>query len=134
MSRQQQSNQYLNTAITLALFLGPAFYISRKQKRLAEERTKHREEREAERAFLSALTQDQSSQPLRPPLPEIVRRVLSRCRFAYLSTIDVDSNSSHLSLMRFTYLPSEEMIVMSTVRCYVVVIHDCITVFTFPCD
>lgn len=134
MSRQQQSNQYLNTAITLALFLGPAFYISRKQKRLAEERTKHREEREAERAFLSALTQDQSSQPLRPPLPEIVRRVLSRCRFAYLSTIDVDSNSSHLSLMRFTYLPSEEMIVMSTVRCYVVVIHDCITVFTLPCD
>ena len=52
MSRQQQSNQYVNTAITLALFLGPAFYLSRKQKRLAEERKKHREEREAERGTM----------------------------------------------------------------------------------
>ncbi|KAL7528804.1 hypothetical protein ACHAXR_002646, partial [Thalassiosira sp. AJA248-18] len=66
------------------------------------------------KAFLFSLVQNQSSQPLRPPLPEIVRRVLSRCRFAYLSTVDVDSVSSHLSLMRFTYLPEEEGIIMST--------------------
>lgn len=112
MSRQ--TNPHINTAITLALFIGPIIYLSRKQKRQAEERQKCREERQAERAFLSALTKDSSSQPLRPPLPDIVRKVLSRCRFAYLSTVDVDSNSSHLSLMRFTYLPEEETIVMST--------------------
>jgi hypothetical protein len=64
--------------------------------------------------FLSALVRDSASQPLRPPLPEIVRRVLSRCRFAYLSTVDVDTRSSHLSLMRFTYHPEEEIIIMST--------------------
>ena len=28
----------------------------------------------------------------------VLRRVLSRCRFAYLSTVDADCNSSHLSL------------------------------------
>jgi hypothetical protein len=64
--------------------------------------------------FLSALVRDSASQPLRPPLPDIVRRVLSRCRFAYLSTVDVDARSSHLSLMRFTYHPEEEIIIMST--------------------
>jgi len=108
-------------------------YLSRKQKRLADERQRYKEERDAERAFLSALVQDQASQvrekqgptthgdfndtmsvTLRPPLPEIVRRVLARCRLSYLSTVDMQSNSSHLSLMRFTYLPEEEMIVMST--------------------
>ncbi|KAL3774429.1 hypothetical protein ACHAW5_001671 [Stephanodiscus triporus] len=64
--------------------------------------------------FLSALVRNSAAQPLRPPLPDIVRRVLSRCRFAYLSTVDVDTSSSHLSLMRFTYLPEEETIIMST--------------------
>mmetsp|Transcript_16493 Transcript_16493/g.39484 ORF Transcript_16493/g.39484 Transcript_16493/m.39484 type:complete len:227 (+) Transcript_16493:44-724(+) len=107
-------NNHLNTAITLALFVAPIVYLSRKKKRAAEERRQYREEREAERAFLSALVKDQSSQPLRPPLPEIVRRVLSRCRLSYLSTVDAGCNSSHLSLMRFTYLPEEETIVMST--------------------
>lgn len=48
-------------------------------------------------------------QPLRPPLPDVVRTVLGRCRFAYLSTMDLDANSSHLSLMRFTYLAGEEL-------------------------
>ena len=48
-------------------------------------------------------------QPLRPPLPDVVRNVLGRCRFAYLSTMDLDANSSHLSLMRFTYLAEEEI-------------------------
>lgn len=110
----RQSNNHLNAAITLALFVGPIIYLSRKQKHLAEEQQKYREEREAERAFLSALVQDKSSQPLRPPLPDIVRRVLSRCCLSYLSTVDVESNSSHLSMMRFTYLPEEETIVMST--------------------
>ena len=99
-------NSHLNTAITLALFIGPIIYLSRKQKRLALDRLKYKAEREAEVAFLSA--QNNSSKPIKPPLPDILRRVLSRCRFAYLSTVDADCNSSHLSLMRFTlaYRPS----------------------------
>ena len=108
------NNSHLNTAITLALFIGPIIYLSRKQKRLALDRLKYKAEREAEVAFLSA--QNNSSKPIKPPLPDILRRVLSRCRFAYLSTVDADCNSSHLSLMRFTYLPEEETIIMSTNR------------------
>ena len=108
------NNSHLNTAITLALFIGPIIYLSRKQKRLALDRLKYKAEREAEVAFLSA--QNNSSKPIKPPLPDILRRVLSRCRFAYLSTVDADCNSSHLSLMRFTYLPDEETIIMSTNR------------------
>ncbi|KAL7461281.1 hypothetical protein ACHAXS_002818 [Conticribra weissflogii] len=97
-----------NVTITLTLFILPIIYLSHKQRRLARER-------QEERSFLLSLS-NPTSPPLRPPLPPIVRRVLSRCRFAYLSTIDVDANSSHLSLMRFTYLPEEEIIVMSTNR------------------
>ena len=92
----------------------PILYIYRKNKRTQEEQQTIQKEREQERDFLLSLVKNPSSQPLRPPLPEIVQRVLSRCSFAYLSTIDVDSTSSHLSLMRFTYLPEEETIVMST--------------------
>lgn len=40
---------YVNTAITLALFVGPIVYLSRKHKRHAEERKQYRDEREAER-------------------------------------------------------------------------------------
>lgn len=113
MSSTKQPSSHFN-AITLALFIGPIIYLSRKQKRLAADRQKYKEEREAEVAFLTS--QNNSSQPLRPPLPDILRRVLSRCRFAYLSTVDAACNSSHLSLMRFTYLPEEETIIMSTNR------------------
>ena len=107
-------NSRLSTAITTAAFVLPMIYIYRKNKRQVEELKIINEERDQERAFLSSLVKNPSSQPLRPPLPEIVRRVLSRCSFAYLSTIDVDSTSSHLSLMRFTYLANEETIIMST--------------------
>lgn len=113
MSRSTATSS-LNTAITAVAFVLPMIYIYHKNKRTVEEQKNIKEEREKERAFLSSLVKNPSSQPLRPPLPEIVRRVLSRCSFAYLSTIDVDSTSSHLSLMRFTYLPEEETIVMST--------------------
>ena len=104
----------LNTAIATLAFVLPIIYVYRRNKRTVEEQKNIKSEREKERAFLSSLVKNPSSQPLRPPLPEIVQRVLSRCSFAYLSTIDVDSTSSHLSLMRFTYLPEEETIVMST--------------------
>ena len=80
--------------------------------------------------------------PLRPPFPPAIKKLLQTCRLAYLSTVDATTTtttttstkatadaatatttndgspqqqlSSHLSLMRFTYLPSEEVIIMST--------------------
>lgn len=114
MSPSAPNSSRLSTAITTVAFVLPIIYIYRKNKRQLEELKVINDEREQERAFLSSLVKNPSSQPLRPPLPEIVRRVLSRCSFAYLSTIDVDSTSSHLSLMRFTYLAKEETIIMST--------------------
>jgi len=107
-------NSQFNTAITIALFIAPIIYLSRQKKRLAKDSQTYQAEREAEVAFLSA--QNSSAHPLRPPLPDILRRVLSRCKFAYLSTVDAACNSSHLSLMRFTYVASEEVIIMSTNR------------------
>ena len=54
---------------------------------------------------------------LKPPFPLVVREVLSSSRLAYLSTVDSDLASSHLSLMRFTYLNDTEdgeVVIMST--------------------
>ena len=56
---------------------------------------------------------------LKPPFPQAVRDMLSKCFLAYLSTIDTDIGTSHLSLMRFTYLhdPEDgEVVIMSTNR------------------
>ncbi len=60
-----------------------------------------------------------SSQKFKPPFPQQIRDLLSKSRFAYLSTVDSDMGSSHLSLMRFTYLADEvdgEVVIMSTNR------------------
>lgn len=54
---------------------------------------------------------------IKPPFPQVVRDMLSICNLAYLSTVDSDISSSHLSLMRFTYLNDKddgEVIIMST--------------------
>jgi len=54
---------------------------------------------------------------IRPPFPPVIREMLSSCRLAYLST--VQENSSHLSLMRFTYINDDddgEVIIMTTRR------------------
>ena len=54
---------------------------------------------------------------IRPPFPDMISSMLSSCRLAYLSTVDVDS--SHLSLMRFTYLNDAEdgeVVILSTQR------------------
>lgn len=104
-----QNNQSATTALTLTLFVLPILYLTNRQKKLSAKRHAYNAEREKERAFLHNLTHHPNMQPLRPPLPDIVRTILGRCRFAYLSTMDVDANSSHLSLMRFTYLAEEEL-------------------------
>ncbi len=56
---------------------------------------------------------------IKPPFPQTLRDMLSKCRLAYLSTVQTLERSSHLSLMRFTYLYDEidgEVIIMSTSR------------------
>jgi hypothetical protein len=54
---------------------------------------------------------------IKPPFPQPLRDMLSKCRLAYLSTVDIQATSSHLSLMRFTYLHDlidGEIVIMST--------------------
>lgn len=78
--------------------------------------TKARRKQEEDNASLSDMAR-RGSQLLKPPFPELVRTMLSKCRLAYLSTVDTELGSSHLSLMRFTYLndPEDgEIVVMST--------------------
>ena len=86
-------------------------------------------------AFLSSIVSREQGGggSLRPPLPTIVRQSLSRRRLAYLGTVDIAATTTtkttsngvgvgvgcgvpcpHLSLMRFTYLPDEDAILMST--------------------
>lgn len=71
------------------------------------------------RSTLSNLTGNDGGR-IRPPFPPVIRDMLSRCHLAYLSTVDSSASSSHLSLMRFTYLTDEtdsgELIIMSTNR------------------
>jgi len=79
---------------------------------------KIRRKREEANTSLSKMARS-GSQLLKPPFPELVREMLSKCRLAYLSTVDNEMGSSHLSLMRFTYLNDEhagEIVIMSTNR------------------
>jgi hypothetical protein len=60
---------------------------------------------------------NRSSSLIKPPFPQPLRDMLSKCRLAYLSTVDIQATSSHLSLMRFTYLHDiidGEIVIMST--------------------
>ena len=62
-------------------------------------------------------TNNGSSSLIKPPFPQPLRDMLSKCRLAYLSTVDIQATSSHLSLMRFTYLHDlidGEIVIMST--------------------
>jgi general stress protein 26 len=100
------SSQTTTTSLlTAALFVVPvaAFIFRNEQTRRQKTRDK-----ESLRAHCDASSID----PLRPPFPPAVQTLLQKCRLAYLSTVDADT--SHLSLMRFTYLASEEVIIMST--------------------
>jgi len=58
-----------------------------------------------------------TSPVLKPPFPHSVRTMLAKCRLAYLSTVDTEAVSSHLSLMRFTYVHDPvdgELVILST--------------------
>jgi general stress protein 26 len=102
------TSQTTTTSLLAAsLFVIPvvAFVFRNEQIRRQQARDK-----ESLRAHCEASNID----PLRPPFPPVVQTLLQKCRLAYLSTVDADT--SHLSLMRFTYLASEEVIIMSTNR------------------
>ena len=95
----------------MAMFIAvPAIYYRRL--RISKDRRKLEEDN----LSLSKMARG-GSQLLKPPFPELVRHMLSKCRLAYLSTVDAEVGSSHLSLMRFTYLNDDhdgEIVVMST--------------------
>lgn len=91
------------------IFLGTTFLYSRAQSSRSKKANK-----QSKVAALSSLSRQEK---IKPPFPRAVRELLSKCRLAYLSTVDTDSASSHLSLMRFTYLhdPEDgEVVIMST--------------------
>jgi len=94
------------TFLSLALFLLPPLWIRYQRNQQTKQSTTLYSK------SMNELNQD--GVPLFPPLPKAVQEILTKSRLAYLSTIDSDVNSSHLSLMRFTYLKSEEIIILST--------------------
>ena len=51
---------------------------------------------------------------IRPPFPPVLVNILQSSHLAYLSTVDMENASSHLSLMRYTYLEEEQVIILST--------------------
>merc|ERR1712154_445083 len=57
-----------------------------------------------------------SWEEVRPPLPDTVVALLKGTRLGYLSTAahDAAGMSPHLSLMNFTYVPGDEVIIMTT--------------------
>jgi hypothetical protein len=94
---------------TLAFVAEPNMYSQINKKKRSNE------EINDEHASLPSILQGGSQ--LRPPFPQAVRDMLSKCRLAYLSTVDMANASSHLSLMRFTYLNDAEdgeVVIMST--------------------
>ena len=98
------ASQMNTNALSLCLFSLPVFYVMLKPKLTKQENTRNTPMNKLE-SFL------------RPPFPPIIRNMLSACRLAYMSTVDGDS--SHLCLMRFTYLKDEddgEIVILSTQR------------------
>lgn len=95
----------LTIATTLAFVAAPLIYY---------QFFKKQNQSEAEK-YLSRTASEGTK--IKPPFPQPVRDMLSKARLAYLSTVDAEISSSHLSLMRFTYLNDEqdgEVVIMST--------------------
>lgn len=100
-------NPFATIAATAALVAPLLYYYKYKKQEERQEQEDH--------AALTRIARRGSH--LKPPFPQIVRTMLSKCRLAYLSTVDTAEASSHLSLMRFTYLNDKddgEVVIMST--------------------
>jgi hypothetical protein len=103
------NNSLVHATNALAFAAAPHVYsqINKKKRSIEEINDEH--------ASLPSILRGGSQ--LRPPFPQAVRDMLSKCRLAYLSTVDMANASSHLSLMRFTYLNDAEdgeVVIMST--------------------
>ena len=96
------SSEALGLALFAAVTSLSVFYAQRK-----------RRQEEARQGNINVL-REQFKKGLRPPFPPVVKDVLERCKLAYLATVDRENDTSHLSLMRFTYLAEDGVIVMST--------------------
>lgn len=106
-----------------SLFWWYYFTISNKQNNPAttggtnKDDDNHMMNRQDQQQLQQSISNFNQSQHFKPPFPPKIRAMLSKCRLAYLSTVDAGSSTSHLSLMRFTYLhdPTDgEIVVMST--------------------
>ena len=109
-SKTSVSHNTILTWAATAAFVALPFAFFQYQ-RNAEAKRKERQDNES----LSSMARGGSQ--IKPPFPELIREMLSKCRLAYLSTVDSSLASSHLSLMRFTYLndPEDgEVVIMST--------------------
>jgi general stress protein 26 len=109
MSTGNNTTPPVAIATTAAFVVASALYC----KCLSKQRQKKTDKENT--ASLSSMARRGSH--LKPPFPQVVRDMLSKCRLAYLSTVDSDEGSSHLSLMRFTYLNDTvdgEVVIMST--------------------
>uniref|UniRef100_A0A7S4ANC2 Pyridoxamine 5'-phosphate oxidase N-terminal domain-containing protein n=1 Tax=Pseudo-nitzschia australis TaxID=44445 RepID=A0A7S4ANC2_9STRA len=94
--------------------LGWYYYFTRAIRKDSHYRERRRSSVGEDRKSSSSL-----SSLIKPPFPQTLREMLSKCRLAYLSTADNAATSSHLSLMRFTYLHDPvdgEVVIMSTNR------------------
>ena len=94
------SSEALGLALFAAVTSLSVFYAQRK-----------RRQEEARQGNINVLREQSICAP---PFPPVVKDVLERCKLAYLATVDRENDTSHLSLMRFTYLPEDGVIVMST--------------------
>ena len=94
------SSEALGLALFAAVTSLSVFYAQRK-----------RRQEEARQGNINVLREQSICAP---PFPPVVKDVLERCKLAYLATVDRENDTSHLSLMRFTYLAEDGVIVMST--------------------
>jgi general stress protein 26 len=109
MASNSSSSNSLAWIATAAFVVAPMVYYQ------FQRNAKAKQQEYARNTSLSNMARRGSQ--LKPPFPELVRSMLSKCRLAYLSTVDSEMSSSHLSLMRFTYVNDKddgEVVIMST--------------------
>mmetsp|Transcript_6964 Transcript_6964/g.11645 ORF Transcript_6964/g.11645 Transcript_6964/m.11645 type:complete len:215 (-) Transcript_6964:18-662(-) len=98
-----------SVALSLALFAAiPALAVFYAQRKRQQEKARHEQNIDVLRE------QFKRGSICYSEFPPVVKDVLRRCKLAYLATVDAENDTSHLSLMRFTYLPDDGVIVMST--------------------
>ena len=112
-------NSTVATIITTALTVGSISSIGWWYYYAHQEKRKIHSARTQKKCNQTSSFSNFSSEKFKPPFPQTIRDLLSKSRLAYLSTVDAEMSSSHLSLMRFTYLLDEEdgeVVIMSTNR------------------